>query len=326
MRIPGWKTLIRTTRKVRSRLVAGAVILGYHRIADGPPENSATIVSVRNFAEQLEVIRSSARPLPLSEIACALHSGRLPAGAVAITFDDGYADLRVSVEPLLIERQVPATVFAMPGYLGREFWWEELHRIVHSGPWPEKLNLRIGERCYRWTASEGDGAGTKRKVIGRLEVLLEPLSEEQRRDVFDQLRDRFGATTASGRINRSLTADEICELSRGGMIDVGSHSMTHRSLVGLPACDQQFEIEESRVRLEAILGRPVSGFAYPHGACSGEVRARVKQAGYRFACASHNDVAYRGSDLFHLPRFWISDWDGETFERWLRGWLRGRPA
>jgi peptidoglycan/xylan/chitin deacetylase (PgdA/CDA1 family) len=326
MRIAGWKTLIRTTRRLRSRFVAGAVILGYHRIADVPPDSCSDTVSLQNFTEQLEIIRNSTQPLPVSEIVDTLDSGKLPAGAVGITFDDGYADLLACVKPLLINRQIPATVFATPGYLGREFWWEELHRIVYSALWPEELKLLIGERLYRWTIPEGDRTGTREKIIHRLEVLLEPLSEEQRRSVFDQLRDLFGVVSPPGEIIRSLTADEILEISRDGMIDVGSHSMTHRSLVGLPEYDQHFEIKESRDRLEEILGRPVSGFSYPHGIFSGEVRARVQQAGYRFACGSNNDVVRRRSDTFHLPRFWIPDWDGEAFERWLRKWVRLSPA
>jgi peptidoglycan/xylan/chitin deacetylase (PgdA/CDA1 family) len=245
---------------------------------------------------------------------------------VGITFDDGYADLLACVKPLLINRQIPATVFATPGYLGREFWWEEFHRNVHSVPWPEELKLSIGKRRHWWTIPEGDRAGTRRKIIHELEVLLEPLSETERRNVFDQLRDLFGVSTAPGEVIRSLTVDELLELCRDGMVDVGSHSMTHRSLAGLPEYDQQLEIKESRDRLEEILGRPVSGFSYPHGVCSGEVRARVQQAGYRFACGSYNDVVHRGSDTFHLPRFWIPDWDGEMFESWLRKWLRVLPA
>jgi peptidoglycan/xylan/chitin deacetylase (PgdA/CDA1 family) len=326
MRIHGWKTLIQTTRRARSRFVAGAVILGYHRIAEVAPGTCSNTVSLHNFAEQLEIIRNRTQPLPIREIVHALNSGKLPAGAVGVTFDDGYADLLAYVKPLLINHQVPATVFATPGYLGREFWWEELHRIVYSALWPEELKLSIGERLYRWTIPEGDRAGTREKIIHRLEVLLEPLSEEQRRNVFDQLRDLFGVSTAPGEVIRSLTADEILELSRDGMIDVGSHSMTHRSLVGLPEYDQQLEIKESRDRLEAILGRPVSGFSYPHGIFSGEVRARVQRAGYLFACGSNNDVVRRRSDTFHLPRFWIPDWNGEKFESWLRKWVRLSPA
>ena len=322
MRIPGRKTLVRNVRRLRSRFLGGAVILGYHRVAEGHFEPSSGTVSYRNFSEQLDVIRKRTRLLPLSEIACAIKSGGLPAGAVGITFDDGYADLLECVKPLLIKHEIPATVFATPGYLGREFWWEELRRIADSGVWPEELELEIGDRSYRWTHPKRNGNRTKRKFIQELEVKLEPISERQRRIVFDKLRDLFRVGAAEGRINRSLTAAELLELCRDGMIDIGSHSMTHRSLATLPAFEQQFEIKESRESLEKILGMPVSGFSYPNGVFSGEVRARVQQAGYRFACGSYSDAASSRSDLFHLPRLWIPDCDGESFGRWLRKWHR----
>jgi peptidoglycan/xylan/chitin deacetylase (PgdA/CDA1 family) len=325
VRIPGWKTLVRTARRMRSRLVGGAVILGYHRIADLAEDPYSITVSAGNFAQQLEVIETITRPLPLHEMVSAAQSGKLPARSVCVTFDDGYADLLAGAKPLLIKRQVPATVFVTPGYLGREFWWEKLYRLAVSAPVPHELNLRIGAHSYHWSIQADKPARTMKEVIRRLEVLLEPLSEEERGAVFSQIRDLLGAATAPAGISRSLTADEIIELSRDGMIDIGCHSMTHRSLVGLSAHDQEFEINQSRDRLEAILGRPVMGFSYPNGVVSGEVRTRVQGAGYRYACGSYGDVTCRRSDPFHLPRFWIPDCNGETFERWLRRWLRALP-
>jgi peptidoglycan/xylan/chitin deacetylase (PgdA/CDA1 family) len=51
-------------------------------------------------------------------------------GAVAITFDDGYADLLANAKPLLERADVPATAFVVAGGLGRPFWWDELAALL----------------------------------------------------------------------------------------------------------------------------------------------------------------------------------------------------
>jgi hypothetical protein len=48
----------------------------------------------------------------------------------------------------------------------------------------------------------------------------------------------------------------------------------------------------------------------------------VQAAGFDCACSGARDVAWRGSDRFGLPRFWIPDCDGARFAAWLRRWLR----
>jgi peptidoglycan/xylan/chitin deacetylase (PgdA/CDA1 family) len=121
----------------------------------------------------------------------------------------------------------------------------------------------------------------------------------------------------------ALTMSELQQLAMNQLIEVGAHSLTHPSLAARPASEQRAEIEESKAFLENLLQRPVTGFSYPHGSLSSLTRDLVCQAGYRYACASHNDVVRCGSDPFRLPRFWVPDWNGERFGRWLQWWLPG---
>jgi peptidoglycan/xylan/chitin deacetylase (PgdA/CDA1 family) len=66
----------------------------------------------------------------------AARQGALPAGAVAVTFDDGYADNLANAAPLLVEFGVPATMFLSTGAIvnGCEFWWDDLERIDTRRP------------------------------------------------------------------------------------------------------------------------------------------------------------------------------------------------
>ena len=77
------------------------VILTYHRIADEPVDPWGLAVSPTHLEEQLEVVRRTRQPLPLTDFVRGLAAGSLPADAVALTFDDGYVDNLLVGKPRL---------------------------------------------------------------------------------------------------------------------------------------------------------------------------------------------------------------------------------
>ncbi|MFA6434095.1 MAG: polysaccharide deacetylase family protein [Elusimicrobiales bacterium] len=72
------------------------------------------------------------------------------------------------------------------------------------------------------------------------------------------------------------------EMQESGVIEFGSHTMSHPNLEKLPLEDAAWELTESKKQLEAALGREMSVFAYPYGAgaYSPAVRALALKAGY----------------------------------------------
>lgn len=325
MRLPGMKRLKLLARWVRSRVVNGALILGYHRVVDTPQDPYGITVSPQNFAEQLEALRQYANLVPLQELVQTLEDGSLPRRAVVVTFDDGYADNLYCAKPLLERHQIPATVFVATGQIGREFWWDELeYRILSSTEWPGVLSLEITEGSYTWVPAEvgpRQASRSRRHIAQSIYRSLACLFPTEREAAIAELWARLGKVPEDRPSRRALTGDELIDLTGGGLVDIGAHTVTHPMLARLPISVQRQEIQESKVSLERILGRPITSFSYPNGSSSSETRAFVQEAGFHCACGSHNDVGRRGSDLFHLPRFWIPDWDGKAFSRWLRLWL-----
>jgi peptidoglycan/xylan/chitin deacetylase (PgdA/CDA1 family) len=325
MRVPGLKHLKLYARWWRSRFVNGGLILGYHRFVEKTQDSYAISVTPQHFAEQLETLNQHAHIMPLPKLARTLYDGTLPPRAVAITFDDGYADVLHHAKPLLERYQTPATVFITTGSLGCEFWWDKLERVlVSSAALPERLSLRITDRSYEWVLGdprEHRAFGSRRHIVQSIHRALLPLSPVERESAMMQLC-AWSETAPDHRSSpRAMTSDELIELAAGDLIDIGAHTVTHPLLAGLPISAQRAEIRESKAHLEELLGRAVTAFAYPNGSSSHDTLTLVREAGYSCACASYNDVVWRGSDCFHLPRFWIPDWDGNRFERWLRGWL-----
>jgi peptidoglycan/xylan/chitin deacetylase (PgdA/CDA1 family) len=326
MRIPGLKTIIRTTRWLRSRLVPFAMILGYHRVADEPHDPLGLCVSREHFSEQLAIMQQYATLISLNDLIERKNKLALHEPLIALTFDDGYADLLTNALPILEAQGVPATVFIIPGHMGREFWWEEMDRIIFTPNYtPDHLHIYALEHIHTWKLRPGSNNASKRKMSRELGAILEATPDTERQSVLKQLRGWFGHKPGRERSISSLTATELQALAGHDLIAIGSHSVTHRALTSLSVHEQLEEIAQSKAILEELTGRSVVGFSYPHGAASRQSQKLLSDSGYHFACGSRNDVVLHTTEPYFLPRFWVGDWTGAGFESWLRRWV-SRPA
>lgn len=335
----------RIAQSVRNKFVRPAVILLYHRIAELPTDAQLLCVTPRHFEEHLEILRKEYSLMGLQELFQVYQQGSLPQRAVVVTFDDGYFDNLTNAKPLLERYDIPATVFVTTGYIGseREFWSDELERILlQPGRLPQTLSLTINGRPFEWTL--GKAAFCSEKVYERhrawnvlkqnllgprqllyveLHRLIRPLGDQEQRRVLDVLLAWAGAQPLVRATHRTLSANEVVCMAEGKLIDIGAHTVTHPVLSAFPPAVQRTEIRGSKARLEDMLGRSVTSFAYPYGFrsdYSADTVAAVKQAGFDCACSSYQDIVWRGSDRFQLPRVIVFDWNGEEFARRLKRW------
>ena len=296
----------------------GGLVLMYHRINEVRADPFSLNVTPRHFAEQLEVLRGSAVPVRLADIAGAGQR------AIALTFDDGYADNLLHAAPLLAMHDIPATVFVTSGFVdsARELWWDELERIfLEPGGLPEQLGLQVRGCDYRWAT----GDATRPSLYKSVWRLLQLLADAERREILDRLAEWAGIEPTSRPSYRGVTGDELRQLASSGLIDIGGHTMTHPALPELSAAGQRQEIRASKARIEAILGRSIESFAYPYGAHSGETVDLVRQAGFQRACTTVPALVQPHTDPFRVPRVQVEDWDGEEFARRLEAWFTAQP-
>ena len=66
--------------------------------------------------------------------------------------------------------------------------------------------------------------------------------------------------------------------------EIGSHSRRHRRITTLSAAEAADELAGSRRELEAMMGVPVTSFAFPYGTHDRITLDRVREAGYLAAC------------------------------------------
>jgi peptidoglycan/xylan/chitin deacetylase (PgdA/CDA1 family) len=98
-----------------------ALVLAYHGLGRFPrsldPHN--LMLDPARFREQVKSLRGRGyRFVSLSEIGSHLRHGAPPGGVCALTFDDGTRDNLELLLPMLVELELPATIFVCPGLLG----------------------------------------------------------------------------------------------------------------------------------------------------------------------------------------------------------------
>jgi peptidoglycan/xylan/chitin deacetylase (PgdA/CDA1 family) len=101
---------------------------------------------------------------------------------------------------------------------------------------------------------------------------------------------------------------DIRRLQRKG-IEFGSHTLTHPRLTALSPREILHEGLQSRVILEKGLGRPVTAFAYPHGAQDRTVQRLIAACGYTFGLTCWHGLAGPGDRLIALPRLEITGFE-----------------
>jgi len=108
--------IYRSVSAVHRRFSPQACILLYHRVNNFSRDPLTT--NVRRFAEHLAMIRSLYPVVSTSQLLEQLrNSQELPAGAVAIHFDDCYRDVYINAAPILSRQEMPACVFVSSGYV-----------------------------------------------------------------------------------------------------------------------------------------------------------------------------------------------------------------
>jgi peptidoglycan/xylan/chitin deacetylase (PgdA/CDA1 family) len=99
-----------------------------------------------------------------------------------------------------------------------------------------------------------------------------------------------------------MTQSQIQELIDSGLVEVGSHSLSHPSLSKITAEKAHTEIFESKEKLQNMFGIPIETFAYPGGAYNDDTIKLVKEAGYTVAVTTKPGITVLDNDLYQVHR------------------------
>ncbi len=240
-------------------------------------------------------LSAGCRVMPLADMAAALAGGgKVPNGAVALTFDDGYASNFELAFPVLREFALPATIFLTTGFLdGTDpLWFQQVDRALGPG--------RVAELPGILARLKSLPDDEMRQEVARLEQASPPVRAEDIPPVM-----------------RPLTWDQAREMQNGGLVEFGGHTHRHPVLARCTSARQAEELRLCRERMTQELGRAPRLFAYPNGGAgdyTAETLRIVADAGFEHAWTMINGRLAGGEHPLELGRYGSpgSVWEAEA--------------
>ena len=307
-------------RRIAQRLPARrprAFVLVYHRIGTDSIDPWRLTVDPEIFAGQMETLARDWSPMSLAELVDGFERRRLPERAVAVTFDDGYADNLEVAAPILLERAIPVTLFVASDLIdaGALPWWDELASLLlEPVRLPSTLTLSSGNGAHWRIPSVSDEVrrparslnpweaqpGTRLRAYYEVWLTLRALDSARREAAIDEIADWSNAPRHSERV--LLTWEQIREFAALPGFELGAHTRTHPVL---PSCSDEGargEITGGADSLRAQTGAEVDQFAYPFGAWSPNVARLVAELGFTAAYTTGGSAVSWRSSPHALPR------------------------
>ena len=286
------------------------VVLMYHRVlptgADTYSEEGI-IVTPETFDRHLSFLKRYFRPLSLEQLAEALQRGaQLPSRGCLITFDDGWHDNVAHAQPLLQQHQMPATVFLATDYVGSEtcFWQERLARRMFRAAEREGQTRALVE-AHTQAGVHLLPAAQRRRVIRLTVTSMKqwPAADRARYEVdLDRALAEAGIHVEHNGEDRFMDWSDVASLAPPSLLSAAAHGCSHVPLTSIDTAYAKQELVNARQRLEAALGQPISGIAYPNGNYDETVVQLARQVGYRIGFTTQRGLVAECDDALKLRR------------------------
>jgi peptidoglycan/xylan/chitin deacetylase (PgdA/CDA1 family) len=300
----------------------GLAVVTYHGIRPAgyepvDPALDGNLITADMFRRQLQLLKAHYGLIsPEAMLRWRAGGAELPPRAVLLTCDDGLLNNLTEMLPILEEEKLRCLFFVTGASAGEErgtLWYEELFLMFLRAP--------SGHFTISFAGIEVAGElGTRTQRLAAWWNSVKRLSQlgAVDRSAFLQLaRSHFGlgspeksapADEAMARRFQLLTRDELRRLADAGMT-IGAHTLSHPMLSQAPIELAWSEIAESRVRLEAALGKEVWALAYPFGtreSVTPETLAMAKKAGFSAAFLNYGGGLGVGLPAYAIPRVHVT--------------------
>jgi peptidoglycan/xylan/chitin deacetylase (PgdA/CDA1 family) len=252
------KSIIMTggARMSRHRRRHEVLVLAYHNIVPtGEPAagDGSLHLAQRDFAQQLDLLRQTHDVIPLMSLFDSPILGARPRTRprAVITFDDAYRGAMTAGIAELRRRQMPATMFVTPAYVGgHPFWWDVLTAPDAAALSPELRNTGL-------TLDAGKDAR-----------------------IVERARNQGMAASSPPANARCANEGELAAALDYPGLTYGSHTWSHPNLARLTPGELAHEMTAPREWLQRYGDRVVPAISYPYGCANTMVWEAAETAGY----------------------------------------------
>lgn len=201
---------------------------------------------------------------------------------------------------------------------------EERNLTVSPQRFEADLRALKAAGCHVLTMRQGQLLLLRHQLPPRAVVLTFDDGYEDNYSIVWPLLHKFGyvgtfnlvydSLSAAGHMNRQ----QAKEMAAAGN-EIGSHTVSHTPLPHLDSAHLRLELTESKQKLQALVGGPVTTFCYPEGRYNTHDVRAVKAAGYQVAMTVESGRWTTGTPPLEVPRMRITD--RTVLERCLNAWL-----
>jgi peptidoglycan/xylan/chitin deacetylase (PgdA/CDA1 family) len=282
-----------------------AAILMYHSVVEDPSLTDPVLGISRargDFEAHMEILARRFSPVSIAEVAeFAKGERELARRAVAVTFDDGFADNYDVALPILNRYGIPATFYIMVDAVANGIlpWYCRLRfafNMTRKAEWidgerNQTFALALPEqRQAAMRAAWESGA----KMTGR--VQQEFVSRVEKALEIDPEPSPHGFM---------LSWEQVRGLRKAGHT-IGGHTLSHPNVAQVRESEARSEIAGCKKRLEEEMGEAVEHFSYPHPALnpqwSEQTLEITREAGFKSAVLTTRGPVRVGDEPLALRR------------------------
>ena len=246
------------------------VVLLYHGVyADGLDlegrNSSGKHISAGEFDRHMAVVARDWNVVSMLDIAAA-HLGKatLPPRSVAVTIDDGLADVYHNAWPALRRHGLRATFYLTTGFVdsGRVSWTDQLEIMILGAP-PGSLEITLaGERLDYHL----DGLDGRVDALTQLKKRAKHVPFTDVQSLVRQVEAVTGVEPVSSHpLYEIVSWDQVREMADDECFDLGAHTVDHIPLARMPFEEMSRQVTESLARVSEQLGEETRLFSYPEG-------------------------------------------------------------
>lgn len=257
------------------------IILMYHQVLSENEDDSSLVVTTRNFKNQIDYIRENFDILRFDD-----DWSHIERPSFVITFDDGYENNYSIAKNYLIKNHIPSTFFITTKFVQEDilFWWDEV--------------------ALNWDTYKNRTHHSFQEITRK----LVRLTNNEREKYLSQFRPYYLSSNLIQHDRyKSMSEQEILELSKSDYITIGGHTVNHISLSFISQNEMRYELEESKKYLERITGKEITTCSYPYGYFNNKVIKICKELGYNKAATTVPRNCYSWTNAMKTPRLEVPD-------------------
>ncbi len=280
------------------------VFLNYHRvisdeeyIKDNRPDNDL-IISKSVFEKQIKFLKQNFNVISINDINKNFNLKK----KIVITFDDGYFDNLENAFPILQKYNCPAIIYIVTSFLDNKNypWWLKIWRIIEANE-----NIIYDQKKFDITNKI-----SKIKTYNFFCKKIVMMKNSEQNSFFNIISKDL-KNKKIDKINEFLSSDDLINLSKSELIEIGCHTHYHQNLKILNEKELNDEIKKSKLILEQILGKEVNHFSIPYGTnkrFSKKSIELLKKFNFKTIVTTESGN-FRIKNIFRIPRIGIGNND-----------------